>query len=576
MSKANQARIKMGALTDDGVRFSLFAPRVKQVAIQGSWNDFESVPMSQSDIGVWWISFPLNDGEYRYRFEVTRNEGRPKKVLVADPTAMQFDGGEFNCSVIRVVNGQPVYFLHEWQYDDVDLPENEQLIIYEMHIGDFRGGRGDDIPKPGTFERVIEKLDYLAELGINALELMPVTQAKPDDNWGYSQHSLFAVDYTLGRPDELALLIDECHKRGIRVIHDGVYNHLHDDAPLPQIDYAYWFYEENPDEPDLHFGPKFDYEYRDEALDLYPAREHALAAIHRWIGTFHMDGIRFDSTRALRDFQVIGWFNEEAHNRIGFKPFFTIAEHLPQDPGITGPEGPVDAAWHDNFYRQLNCTVLGVPHDEHEPFNTTELLRVMNAKKDGYASNYNTIHYLNNHDQERTMHLLNHKALVMGEAALRRNKLGATLLLTAPGIPMLWMGEEFGQASQRGEHTEEQPLDWTLLNDDLNRDLWLHYQKMIALRKHNPALYSDYFEPLADLPERRIIAFRRWSDDGDVVMVVANLADEPAGEVEIMGKRVENGRWREVMSNSEIKTAKNRLVDKFDSSEVKVYVLQKD
>jgi 1,4-alpha-glucan branching enzyme len=528
--------------------------------------------MAQASDGVWWISFPLNDGEYQYRFEVTHSRGKRKRVVVADPTGIRFAGDGFDCSVIRIVNGQPVYFRYDWQHDDVDLPPNEQLIIYEMHIGDFRGGPGDDIPTPGTFARVIEKLDYLAELGITGLELMPVTQAKPDDNWGYSQHSLYAVDNKFGTPDELAQLIDECHKRGIRVIHDGVYNHLHGDAPLPQIDYTYWFYDVNPDKPELHFGPKFNYQFRDKNLGLYPAREHALGAIHRWISTFHMDGIRFDSTRALKHFGVIRWLNDESHQRVGFKPFFTIAEHLPQDPRITGPDGPVDAAWHDNFYRQLNCTVLGVPFDQHEPFDTTELLRVMNAKTDEFASNYNTIHYLNNHDQERTMYLLGKESDQFGEAAFKRNKLGATLLLTAPGIPMLWMGEEFGQATERGEYTEQKPLDWSLLNHNLNRDLWQHYRQLIALRKQTPALCSDNFEPLVDLPEKGIIAFKRWSDDGSIVIVVANISTQAVGEFEITTTGIENARWREVISNTEIESRDHRLVDILGESEAKVYI----
>jgi 1,4-alpha-glucan branching enzyme len=571
MSKGSNVRSQLGAMTDDGVRFSLFAPRVKQVSIQGSWNDFQSVPMAQADDGVWWISFPLNDGEHQYRFEITPGRGKSKHILVADPTAIRFADGSYDCSVVRIVNGQPVYYRYDWQYDNVDLPTNEQLIIYEMHIGDFRGGSGDDIPTPGTFARVIEKLDYLAELGINAVELMPVTQAMPDDNWGYSQHSLYAVDHSLGSPDDLARLVDECHKRGIRVIHDGVFNHLHDEAPLPQIDYTYWFYETNPDKPELHFGPKFNFQFREKNLGVYPAREHVLGAIHRWIGNFHMDGIRFDSTRAIKHLNVIKWFNEAAHQRAGFKPFFTIAEHLPQDPSITGPNGPIDAAWHDNFYRQLNCTVLGVPHDDRQPFDTTELLRVQNAKTDGYASNCNTIRYLNNHDQERTMHLLCSASGLSGEVAFRRNKLGASLLLTTPGIPMLWMGEEFGQLTPRGEFTEQKPLDWSLLNQEPNRDLWQHYQKLIQLRKSTPALYSDNFEVLADLPDRSIIAFKRWDGEGSVV-VVANLTDTEAGEVELNHKAISDGHWHEVLGNYALKTEKHRLVDTLGKSEVKIYV----
>jgi 1,4-alpha-glucan branching enzyme len=562
---------EISAVTDDGIRFSLFAPRMHHVAIQGSWNDFKSVPLSQSSAGIWWVSFPLNDGEYRYRFEITQQEGKPP-IHVADPTGMRFTEGSYEYSVIEIVNGQPIYMRHDWQHDEAYLTPNEQLIIYEMHIGDFRGGNGDDNNTPGTFARVLEKLDYLTDLGITALELMPVTQAQFDDNWGYSQYSLYAIDHTLGSPDELAQLVDECHKRGIRVIYDGVYNHLHEDAILPQIDYTYWFYEVNPDKPELHFGPKFNYEFHDEKLDVYPAREHALGSIHRWIGTFHMDAIRFDSTRALKHFDVIKWLDEQARKRAGFKPFYTIAEHLPEDPAITGTRGPVDAAWHDSFYRQLNCTTLGIPYDDRDPFNTTDLLRLMDAKNEGYESNYNIINHLSNHDHERTMFLLQSKSGLSEEAQFRRNKLGASLLLTAPGIPMLWMGEEFGQANERGEHVEQKPLEWSLLNRDQNRDLWQHYKRLIHLRKENTALCSDNFEVIADMSERGVIAFKRWNNEGQVIVVAANLKDQHAGKVELALAGIDDCKWRELLHDYEIEVKRNCLVDELGESEVKIYL----
>lgn len=556
-------------MTDDGIRFSVFAPLVHQVAVQGSWNDFQSVPMAQATDGTWWISFPLSDGLYTYRFEIVQEEGK-EAVFTPNPTSICFKPDDLEYSLIEIVNGQPVYFLYQWQHDNVDLVPNEKLIIYEMHLSDFCGHPDDE--GANTFEHVMRKLDYLVELGINAVELMPITQSAPGDNWGYSQYSLYAVDSMLGTPGELAHLVDECHKRGIRVIHDGVYNHMYEDAPLTRIDYDYWFYENNPDEPEMQFGPKLNYEFYDGNLGLYPAREHTLGAIHRWIGTFHMDGIRFDAARALKPEDVIHWFNDEAHKRSGFKPFFTIAESIPQNPAITGPNGPMDAAWHDNFYRQLNCTVLGIPWEGCEPFNTTELLRVMNAKTDEFASNYNTVRYLNNHDQERTIYSLGKEAHIFDEAAFRRNKLGASLFLTAPGIPMLWMGEEFGQANPRGENTEKRPLNWALLDQEPNHDLWQHYQRLIAFRLESGALCSDNFESLADIPEHAIIAYKRWDDDGNVVLVIANLKDEEVDSLEITLKDIDSACWRDLLSDTEITTQAQQLNVTLHKSQVMICV----
>ena len=558
------------------VAFELLAPHNESVALVGSWNDWQPMDMQRGDDGVWRVDVDLPDGDYEYQFELVSNSdfAKGERVRVADPEAVEFgsDDKDGATALIKVRDGNPVVITYDWQHDDVPLPPNEQLIIYEMHIGDFRGGNGDTDNNGGDFQRVIDQLDYLTELGVNAVELMPVNQTAADNYWGYSQRSIYAVEKTYGTPDDLCRLVDECHARGIRVIHDAVFNHIDQEAPLIQIDNSYWFYNQNPDEPELQFGPKFNYEYYDEERDIFPAREHVIGAINLWISHFHMDGIRFDSARAIKYFDLLHWFNDVSHNRAGFKPFYTIAEHLPQDPAVTGPDGPTDAAWHDNFYRQLICTTLGVPHDGREPFLTDEILRLLDPHQDGFASAYNVVRYLNNHDQERVLHLLAAVANTYDDAAFRRNKLGATLLLTAPGIPMLWMGEEFGQATPRNE--KRQPLDWSLLDNERNKGLWEHYRHLIHLRKTNPALYSDNFEAIANMPERGIIAFKRWNDEGNVVIVAANLVPQYAGEVQIPTAGVEDGRWHEAIYGYDIDSHENRLVDTLAESEVKVYIKQ--
>jgi 1,4-alpha-glucan branching enzyme len=135
---------------------------------------------------------------------------------------------------------------------------------------------------------------------------------------------------------------------------------------------------------------------------------------------------------------------------------------------------------------------------------------------------------------------------------------------------MLWMGEEFGQATLKSE--KRQPLDWSLLENERNRALWEHYRHLIHLRKTNPALYSDNFETIADMPERGIIAFKRWNDEGNIIVVVANLFPHDAGEVDIPLAGLENSRWCEAIYNYEVVTQGNRLVDQLGESELKIYI----
>ncbi|MBC8099076.1 MAG: DUF3459 domain-containing protein [Armatimonadetes bacterium] len=562
-----KAKMKTGMIP-----FELLAPYNENVRVMGSWDDWQETPMTRDERGVWCVEVPLADGEYQYKFKLISRSffANGKEVTVADPKSYQFTLDSHENSIVRVLNGKRIVHNYQWKHDAVPLPSNHELIIYELHVGDFRGGVGDDSDQPGTFKRLIERLDYLAELGINAVELMPVNEFPGNHSWGYSQRSIYAVENSYGTPDELCELVDECHARGIRVLHDTVYNHMEADAPLGQIDYSYWFYEDNPDEPSLDFGPKFNYEHFDGNLKLWPARQHVIGALDHWVQTYHIDGIRFDCTRAIRYFELLQWFYDEAHSRADFKPFYTIAEHIPQDGAIAGPNGPMDAAWHDNFYRQLEATTLGVEAHGRQPYNTTELLRLMDSTNDGFVGPYHTIHYLNNHDEPRIMLRLGDTANTFDAAAFRRNKLAASLLLTSPGATMLWMGQEFGQATPKT--LDPQPLHWALLQNEGNRGLFEHYKHLIRVRKANPALHSTQYAPVADMPDRAILAYRRWNDQGNVVLVVANLKDQYAGEFTLGNAGLEDGTYHEAIFNYEVQISGGVLTDTLGESEVKIYI----
>jgi len=552
-----------------GAELTLFAPRVHKVVAHGSWNDRKGDEMAKGKDGVWRVILPLEDGEYAYHFVVTYAEGQ-EPYRIANPEGIQFSEDHTE-SILKVWKGERAWVMYDWQHDSAGLPNNQQLVIYELHVGDFSGenyeGRG-----VGTFEQVTERLDYLRDLGINAIELMPVTQCHPYDWWGYSQLSLWGVNSRYGPVEHLARLVDEAHARNMRVFFDGVYNHMSTEAPLVHLDNSYWFYQENPDEPSLQFGPKFNYEFRDENLGIYPAREHAIGSINRWVSTLHGDGIRFDATRALKFFTLLDWLNDEAKNRVGFKPFFTIAEHMPEDPAIAGPNGPVDCAWHDTFMHKATAAVLANQGNGSNPFDTTGLLHEMDARNAGYLSNYNVVNYLNNHDLTRLMYRLGSDSGIFGDAAFRRAKLGATLLLTSPGVPMLWMGEEFGQATDRGNSGDSRPLNWGLLENDANRGLMEHYKFLIWLRRNNSALHSDTFAVVDDQPERGILAYKRWDDKGSIYIIVANLKDEDAGGYEVDVEGVEDDTWQELVYNNTIQVQGGKLVDTLGASQAKIYM----
>ncbi len=556
-----------------GIEFRLFAPYNETVALVGTFSNWQPIPMVKDEKGWWRASMPLADGEYEYKFQVKSLSFFQvgKIVEVTDPRAVRLtrDANENACLTVK--NGKRIITFYQWQHDNKPLPSNDSLVIYEMHVGDFTGGPGDDTDgKPkGTFQAVIEKLDYLVGLGINAIELMPCNEFPGERSWGYNPTGIFAVENNYGTPDDLCQLVDECHVRGIRVIHDGVYNHSTESAPLTQIDYTYWYYKDNPDEPGNRFGPKFDYEHYDENLSVWPARQHVRDAILFWIDQFHIDGVRFDATYLIKHFDFLSWLHLEIFQHIKQKPFYTIAENIPQDPTVAGPNGPLDAAWHENLMQQLVATTLGTAQYGRDPFDIDALLTALDPRKEGFSGAFNVVNYIDNHDHERIMNLLGEVANTFGEAAFRRVKLGASLLLTAPGTPMIWMGQEWGEAIPKT--TDWERISWALLQSAPNADLQRYYAGLIALRKTTHALQTNTFEPVFADAERGIIAFKRWDDGGGIVVTLANLKDGYAGNVQI-GNWPGDGKWHEYHNNYDVEVRGGALTDTLAESEIKIYV----
>ena len=560
------------ATKSQGIEFSLFAPYNEEVALKGSWNNWQPIPMQKDKDGWWQITVPLADSDYEYKFTVKSKsyfmEGQT--VDISDPRAPELTPTTFENAIARVRGGKRIVHEHKFKHDDRPLPSNDQLVIYEMHIGDFTGGPGDDAPTKGTYNDVIRKLDYLKDLGLTAIEVMPVNEFPSPRSWGYNPHSLFAVENTYGTPTDFARLVDECHKQGIRVIMDVVFNHMAEDAPLTKIDYTYWFHKDNPHPPDQRFGPDFNYEFYDEKLGIWPARQEVRDAVLYWMENFHIDGFRLDATYLIANYDMLYFLHEtvfrEAHEQD--KPFYTIAENLPQDPTIATPHGPLDAAWHENFYYQLNATILGQERLGRHPYDLDGLICVMEPQCEGFGGAFNVVNYTDNHDKDHLMWELGAHANTFDDAAFRRMKLGFSLLMTSPGMPMIWMGDEFGEAAPKT--LDWQRIDWALLNNDRNNDLKEHVEGLIKLRTSTPALQGDGFEVMGKHYDRGLLAFKRWDGKGGLVVVVANLKDSYAGDFTFGWP--ENGRWHEYVYDYDVNVENNTFTDSLAESAVKIYV----
>lgn len=545
------------------IEFTLFAPYNKQAALKGDFSNWEPIAMNKGEDGVFRTKVELEDGDYEYKFAVRSQSFflKPNEwVDVTDPYAIAVKDDETQNGIIRIRKGQPVVDTYEWKNDHNNLPADHELVIYEMHIGDFSGGEDDPYPR-GQYKHVIEKLDYLSELGINAIELMPVNENPFEYSWGYMIRHLFAAESTYGPSQDLKQLIDECHGRGIRVLLDCVFNHTDTEAPLTKIDFNYW-YRKEPSDPEYNWGPEFDYEHFDENLQIFPARKFVDDVIRFWIREYHIDGIRYDAVKQIDNFDFLFGAVQAAKEEAGPKPFYNIAEFIPNTPVVTNEDGPMDGCWNDAFAYSVMEFVSG------KESNLERLKDALEPKRMGYMGPTNTVNYLSSHDHNRVMIELADNE-IFDEEAFRRAKLGVALLFTSVGVPMVYMGEEFG--SYQPKEVVSHKLDWTLLKNENNQGLFQFYKGMINLRKSNYALHTGNIDFFHTNQEDRVLAYTRWNDEGSRIVVVANLSENFLGDYAIECFP-ENGTWHEWTRNYDEEVADNTLVTDLASFEANVYV----
>ncbi|UNU25624.1 hypothetical protein D0A37_19025 [Microcoleus vaginatus HSN003] len=260
--------------------------------------------------------------------------------------------------------------------------------------------------------------------------------------------------------------------------------------------------------------------------------------------------------RQLDNRDFLHWITREAKKTADKKPFYNIAEHIPELPELVAADGQMDGCWHESF------RIFAIENLAGNTFDIEKLKQVLDAKQQGYQTTTNVINYLATHDRD---HLLAEASFrdIDQEAAFKRAKLGAVLLVTAVGIPMLWMGEEFGQ-STRQTPNQSNKLQWSLLKNQPNHELLEYYKQVIRLRQHLPALYTENIEFIHENPEAKVLAYYRWSDEGTRAVVVANFSDTYLSDY-CIPKFPAAGTWHEWMYNKIVEVGEEGF--KFDLPE---------
>lgn len=447
----------------------------------------------------------------------------------------------------------------------------ERAIIYELHIGTFT--------KEGTFQAARERLDYLLELGVNLVELMPVTQTPGRWNWGYDGVNLFSVNSNYGTPDDLKLFVDECHAKGLAVILDVVYNHFG-----PEGNYLSYY---GPYFTKKHKTPWGDAVNYDDRFSII-SRQMVLDNLCCWLEQYHLDGLRLDAVHAIKDQSSKHILRELAdtarkiEERLGRKVAI-IAESNENESKIVNPPARggygIDAQWMDDFHHCLHTILTGEDNGYYMDYGRfEELPKVFQnyiytgqysrfwKKPRGTDASLNPgnqfVVSIQTHDQVGNRARGDRLAALVAFPYL---KAAAGLLLIAPYIPMLFMGEEYGEKSpflffsdygdpllkkavREGRKKEFAEFNWAgapdpqdettfYLSKLTSREVWSNnqrqlfgfYRDMIALRKIHPALQKpDKKNTSVSLDSgKRLVEVSRQKD-GRRLVGLFNLGQEKA------------------------------------------------
>lgn len=433
----NKRTLGLNFTSSTEANIKVWAPLANTVSIEferGTLFNLLEAPM-----GFWELTNLKVDEKDRYRI-IVDGKAFPDPASLLQPEGVHKHSQAFNLSKFP------------WCDDNWKGLTTEELIIYELHTGTFSS--------EGTFDGIVRKLDYLKELGITAIELMPVAQFPGSRNWGYDGVYPFAVQNTYGGPERLQNLVDSCHKKGLAVILDVVYNHLGPEGNYLPV-----------------FGPVFTGKYStpwgkainfdDEWCD--GIRTLCIENALMWLRDFHIDGLRLDAVHAIKDFSATHIIREmkekvEELNFTTSKKHFLICESDLNDiryisPFAQGGYG-MDATWCDEFHHSLHALTTNERNGYYSDFgNITHLAKALESgfvydgqwsehrkrkfgtKTAGLAGN-NFVVFTQNHDQVGNRMLGDRLSTMLDFELL---KVVAGTMLLSPFIPLIFMGEEYAE-----------------------------------------------------------------------------------------------------------------------------------
>ena len=536
-----------------GVAFRVWAPFATTVHVAGKFNawDTQASPLTSEGNGYWSRDIgaaALND---QYKFVIT-NPARSGPMWKNDPYARSMTNSAGN-SIVATTD-------FHWQAQSWNTPPWNEMVIYELHVGSFLFDPGSSNGR-GDFNTVIGKLGYLAALGINTIQVMPSDEFPGTSSFGYNPADIFAIETNYGGPNGFQALVDAAHSHGIAVIYDLVYNHLGpSDLDLWQFDGwsengaggIYFYNDWRRTTPWADTRPDYG---RGEVRQFL--RDNALF----WLEEHRCDGLRLDATNYIRNvwgsnsdrgadladgWGLLQWINNEVQGRQSWK--ITIAEDMQDNEWLTKSQDAGGAGFSSQWGAGFMHTLRGAVVTPDDGARDMWALAAMVEQRFN-ANAFQRVIYTESHDEDAAS---NGNARVPeqispGQAdsffAQKRSTLAATLVFTAPGIPMIFMGQEF---LEWGAWSDAQPLDWSKV--DRFSGILMLYRDLIRLRRNwfnNTRGLSGHEVNVHHVNDAdKVIAYHRWDagGPGDDVVVVANFANRSYESDRIGLPR--RGNWR--------------------------------
>ncbi|HET9003429.1 MAG TPA: malto-oligosyltrehalose trehalohydrolase [Gemmatimonadaceae bacterium] len=545
-------------VTAGGARFSVWAPDAKRVEVVLDGPGGGSFPLRVGEGGVFEgdVAAARAGSDYRYRLD--GGDPRPDPVSRWQPEGVHGPS--------RVVD--PSAF--EWTDARWKGLEMADYVIYELHVGTFT--------EAGTFDAAVERLAELKALGLTAIEIMPVAEFPGARNWGYDGVSLYAPHSAYGGPEALRRLVNAAHDVGLAVVLDVVYNHVGPEGNYLPL-YGPYFTEiyKTP------WGPAVNY----DGPDSTEVRRFVIENALYWVTEYHVDALRLDAIHGIYDFgarhilqELVERVHEQARS-LG-RAVQVIAESDLNDPRVVrapkvGGLG-FDAQWSDDFHHSVHALLTGEDQGYYADFGGVETLAKALGERFVYDGRHSThrrrshgapagdvsgdhfVIAIQNHDQvgnraagERLSALL----------SFEQQKLAAALLLLSPYVPLLFMGEEYGETNpfpyfvshgdeklveavregrrkefaafgwgdevpdpQSAETFGRSKLDWGKSRQSPHKELRALYRDLFRLRQMEPALRpGDAKVSVRHDAARRWITVELTPTDGNAVLALFNLGE---------------------------------------------------